>query len=94
VSNNNPYSESQFKTLKYCPAFPGRFGSIDDARSFCATFFETTTTCGHAGIRLHTPASAHYGTAREIHAQRAVTLDAAYTANLGRFFRDGALLQG
>jgi putative transposase len=40
VSNDNPYSEAQFKTLKYCPAFPGRFGSIHDARAFCAEFFE------------------------------------------------------
>lgn len=39
VSNDNPYSEAQFKTLKYCPSFPGRFGSIEDARAFCATFF-------------------------------------------------------
>src|SRR5213083_3386467 len=40
VSNDNPYSEAQFKTLKYCPAFPGRFGSIHDARAFCAVFFD------------------------------------------------------
>ncbi|MDZ7677075.1 MAG: integrase core domain-containing protein [Acidimicrobiales bacterium] len=40
VSNDNPYSEAQFKTLKYCPAFPTRFGSIADARSFCASFFD------------------------------------------------------
>jgi putative transposase len=40
VSNDNPYSEANFKTLKYCPAFPGRFGSIEDARAFCAVFFD------------------------------------------------------
>ena len=40
VSNDNPYSEAAFKTLKYCPAFPDRFGSIEDARAFCAEFFE------------------------------------------------------
>jgi putative transposase len=86
VSNDNPYSEANFKTLKYCPAFPGRFGSIEDARSFCAVFFDHYNHVHrHAGIGLHTPASVHYGTATEIRAQRCVTLDAAYTANPARF---------
>jgi putative transposase len=86
VSNDNPYSEANFKTLKYCPAFPGRFGSIEDARAFCADFFDHYNHVHrHAGIGLHTPASVHYGTADEIRAQRAVTLDAAYTANQARF---------
>lgn len=86
VSNDNPYSESQFKTLKYCPAFPGRFGSIEDARAFCAVFFDHYNHVHrHAGIGLHTPASVHYGTAAEIRAQRAVTLNAAYAANPARF---------
>jgi len=86
VSNDNPYSEAQFKTLKYCPAFPGRFGSIHDARSFCAAFFDHYNhEHRHAGIGLHTPASVHYGTAAEIRAQRAVTLAAAYAANPARF---------
>jgi putative transposase len=86
VSNDNPYSEAQFKTLKYCPAFPGRFGSIEDARAFCASFFDHYNHVHrHAGIGLHTPASVHFGTAREIRAQRAATLDAAYAANPARF---------
>jgi len=86
VSNDNPYSEANFKTLKYCPAFPGRFGSIEDARAFCAVFFDHYNHVHrHAGIGLHTPASVHYGTAREIRAQRAATLDAAYAANPARF---------
>jgi putative transposase len=86
VSNDNPYSEANFKTLKYCPAFPGRFGSIEDARSFCAVFFDHYNHVHrHTGIGLHTPASVHYGTAREIRAQRQVTLDAAYAANPARF---------
>ena len=86
VSNDNPYSESQFTTLKYCPAFPGRFGSIEDARAFCAVFFEHYNHVHrHAGIGLHTPASVHYGTAAEVRAQRQVTLDAAYAANPARF---------
>jgi putative transposase len=86
VSNDNPYSEANFKTLKYCPAFPGRFGSIEDARAFCAVFFEHYNHVHrHAGIGLHTPASVHYGTAAEVRAQRQVTLDAAYAANPARF---------
>lgn len=86
VSNDNPYSEAQFKTLKYCPAFPGRFGSIEDARAFCADFFEHYNHVHrHAGIGLHTAASVHYGTATEIRAKRAETLDAAYAANPARF---------
>ena len=86
VSNDNPYSEANFKTLKYCPAFPGRFGSIEDARAFCATFFEHYNHVHrHAGIGLHTAASVHYGTATEIRAKRAETLDAAYAANPARF---------
>ena len=86
VSNDNPYSEAGFKTLKYCPAFPGSFGSIQHARTFCETFFAYYNhEHRHSGIGLHTPASVHYGTATEIRAQRAVTLDAAYTANPDRF---------
>jgi putative transposase len=86
VSNDNPYSEAHFKTLKYCPAFPGRFGSIEDTRSFCTVFFDYYNHIHrHSGVGLHTAASVHYGTATEIRAQRATTLDAAYTANPGRF---------
>jgi putative transposase len=86
VSNDNPYSEAQFKTLKYCPAFPGRFGSIADARAFCTAFFDHYNHVHrHAGIGLHTPASVHYGTATEIRAARADTLTTAYEANPARF---------
>ena len=86
VSNDNPYSEAQFKTLKYCPAFPGNFGSIEDARQFCVQFFDHYNHIHrHSGIGLHTPASVHYGTATEIRAQRSVTLDAAYNENPARF---------
>jgi putative transposase len=86
VSNDNPYSEANFKTLKYCPAFPGHFGSIEDARQFCALFFDHYNHVHrHAGIGLHTPASVHFGTATEIRAQRAETLNAAYAANPTRF---------
>ncbi len=86
VSNDNPYSEANFKTLKYCPSFPGRFGSIEDARAFCTVFFDYYNHVHrHSGVALHTAASVHYGTATEIQAQRAATLDAAYAANPARF---------
>jgi putative transposase len=86
VSNDNPFSEAQFKTLKYCPAFPERFGCIEDARAFCATFFTYYNhEHRHSGIGYHTPASVHYDTAAEVRASRAATLDAAYTANPARF---------
>ncbi|HSS55345.1 MAG TPA: IS3 family transposase [Gaiellales bacterium] len=86
VSNDNPYSEAHFKTLKYCPAFPGRFGSLEDARSFCAAFFDYYNHIHrHSGLGLHTAASVHHGTAAEIRAQRAATLDTAYAVNPARF---------
>ncbi len=86
VSDDNPYSEAQFKTLKYCPAFPERFGSIEDARAFCEAFFAFYNhEHRHSGIGYHTPASVHYGTAAEVRAQRAETLEAAYALNPARF---------
>ena len=85
VSNDNPYSEAVNKTVKYCPAFPERFGSIQDARAFCTEFFDYYNhQHRHSGIALHTPASVHYGTATEIRAQRCVTLTDAYNANPAR----------
>jgi putative transposase len=86
VSNDNPYSEAAFKTLKYCPEFPKRFGSIEHARAFCAEFFEHYNHIHrHSGIGLHTPASLHYGTAAEIREQRQATLSAAFNDNPIRF---------
>lgn len=86
VSNDNPYSEAAFKTLKYAPAFPGNFGSLADARAFCEAFFSYYNhEHRHAGIGLHTPASVHYGTAGEIRRQRQATLHAAFDANPSRF---------
>jgi putative transposase len=88
TSNDNPYSEAAFKTLKYCPAFPDRFGSLADARAFATTFFNYYNHAHrHSGIGLHTPASVHFGTAAEIRAQRADTLTAAYQRNPHRFTR-------
>lgn len=86
VSNGNPYSEAHFKTLKYCPAFPGRFGSIEDANLFCAQFFAYyNREHRHSGIGMHTPATVHDGTAEVIQAHRTATLHAAFLAHPERF---------
>jgi putative transposase len=86
VSNDNPYSEAQFKTLKYRPDFPERFGSIEEARAFNQAFFGWYNTAHHhAGIGLLTPEALHYGRAPAIHAQRAAVLQAAYRAHPERF---------
>lgn len=86
VSNDNPYSEAAFKTLKYAPVFPETFGSLPDARVFCEDFFTYYNhEHRHSGIALHTPASVHHGTATEVRAQRQATLDAAYITNPERF---------
>ena len=86
VSNDNPFSEAAFKTLKYAPAFPGNFGSLPDARAFCERFFGYYNhEHRHSGIALHTPASVHYGTATQVRQQRRQTLQAAYAANPARF---------
>jgi putative transposase len=88
VSNDNPFSEAAFKTLKYCPSFPERFGCIEDARAFCDEFFNYYNHVHrHSGIGLHTPASVHYGTHVEIREQRQATLSAAFEANPIRFRR-------
>jgi putative transposase len=79
VSNDNPYSEALFKTLKYGPAFPDRFGSLDHAREFCAWFFdEYNHRHRHSGIGWHTPASVHHGHAHEVARKRQAVLDAAW----------------
>ena len=86
VSNDNPYSEAGFKTLKFCPAFPERFGSRQHATEFCRAFFEHYNHVHrHSGIGLHTPASVHFGTAESIRQDRGRVLDAAYAAHPERF---------
>ena len=86
MSNDNPYSEAAFKTLKYAPDFPETFGSLADARAFCEEFFAYYNhEHRHSGIGLHTPASVHYGTAARVRAERQATLDAAYAPNPERF---------
>jgi hypothetical protein len=87
-SNDNPYSEAQFKTMKYVPDFPQRFGSLEQARTFGDGFFLAYNhEHRHSGIGMHTPASAHFGTAARIRAQRQTTLDRAYAAHPHRFTR-------
>ena len=86
TSDDNPYSESQFKTMKYRPDFPERFGSIEDARSHCQTFFAwyNGQHC-HSGIGHMTPHSVHYGQAQVMRETRQATLNAAFDATPHRF---------
>lgn len=86
VSNDNPFSESQFKTLKYRPEFPDRFGSQEHGLEFCRAFFHWYNyEHYHSGIGLLTPAMVHYGTAEAVVSQRQQTLDVAYLAHPERF---------
>src|SRR6266404_6238506 len=86
VSDDNPYSEAQFKTLKYRPDFPPRFGSIEDARAHCQDFFRWyNTEHRHSGIGLMPPDTVHYGRSTALTAKRAVTLDIAFAAHPARF---------
>jgi putative transposase len=86
VSNDNPYSEAQFKTLKYRPAFPARFPSIEAARAHCQEFFSWyNNDHRHGSLGLHTAADIHHGHAPAVQAARARILDAAYSAHPERF---------
>ena len=86
VSDDNPYSESQFKTMKYRPDFPARFGSIADARAHCQRFFAWyNTEHRHSAIGYMTPASVHYGYAQAARATRQAALDAAFRTKPERF---------
>jgi putative transposase len=86
VSNDNPFSEAQFKTLKYRPAFPERFGSIQDARAHCHAFFLWyNAEHHHSGLGLLTPDDVHHGRAEQRVAARATLLATAYAAHPERF---------
>lgn len=88
VSNDNPFSESQFKTLKYRPAFPSRFGSLQDARVFCVNFFDWyNTQHRHSGIGFYRPEDVHYGRTGILQKQRQKALDQAYQLHPERFVR-------
>jgi putative transposase len=86
VSDDNPFSEAQFKTLKYRPDFPARFGCIEDARAHCQQFFPWyNDRHRHSGIGFMTPAAVHHGHAHALFQQRANTLDIAFAAHPKRF---------
>ena len=94
VSDDNPYSESHFRTLKYRPGFPDRFGSLlrvfqfNDSRSFSQEFFAWyNDEHRHSGLGLLSPAVVHYGLAPAAIAQRRAVLDSAYRAHPERFVR-------
>ena len=88
VSDDNPFSEAQFKTLKYRPDFPARFGSIEDARAFCQRFFAWyNAEHRHSGLGLHTPLDVHLGRADARNAARSIVLGAAFRTHPERFVR-------
>ena len=88
ASDDNPFSESQFKTLKYMPEFPERFGSIEDSRAFGQKFFPWYNhDHHHSGIALLTPVMLHYGLAGQVIELRQQVLDQAYARNPERFVR-------
>ena len=88
VADDNPYSESQFRTMKYRPEFPDRFGCIQDSRAFSQGFFRWyNEEHRHSGLGLLTPAMVHYGQAARILEQRQTVLDAAYQVHPERFVR-------
>lgn len=88
VSNDNPYSESQFKTMKYRPEFPERFGCYQDAHRFCAEFFPWYNhEHHHSGLGYLTPYEVHYGLAQKRREQRTVVLQHAYERHPQRFVR-------
>jgi len=88
VSNDNPFSESQFKTMKYRPEFPDRFGSIQHSRVFCINFFKWYNwEHYHSGIGLMVPGMVHYGKAKSIIEQRQIVLKTAYKKHPERFVK-------
>jgi putative transposase len=88
LSDDNPYSESQFKTLKYRPGFPDRFGSIQDGRAFCQDFFPWyNREHRHSGIGLLTPEMVHYGKSEAVISQRQIVLASAFDTHPERFVR-------
>jgi len=86
TSDDNPFSEAQFKTLKYRPDFPDRFGCIEDARQFCRAFFPWyNNEHKHTGINLLSPRNVHHGEAESIVASRQIVLNTAYALHPERF---------
>jgi putative transposase len=87
--DDNPFSEAAFKTLKYRPEFPERFGSFEDAQAFCTRFFRWyNDEHRHSGVGFHTPADVHYGRAEAKQVARARVLESAYAMHPERFVRN------
>jgi putative transposase len=88
VSDDNPFVEAHFKTLKYRAGYPGRFSSLEDARGFCQDFFRWYNESHfHSGISYLTPFSVHYGLADAILATRKYAVERGFNANPHRFAR-------
>jgi len=88
TSSDNPYSEAQFRTLKYQPNFPGKFGSLEDARTFLQGFFAWYNhEHRHSGIGLVTPAQRHSGDDKAVYGRRQLVLEAFYRQHPERFVR-------
>ncbi|MCY0924562.1 DDE-type integrase/transposase/recombinase, partial [Streptomyces sp. H27-G5] len=88
TSNDNPYSESQYKTLKYRHDFPDRFGCVEDARAWCERFFDWyNLEHRHSGIAMHTPFDVHFGLAEQLREMRADVLTSVYAKHPERFVR-------
>lgn len=86
TSDDNPFSEAHFKTMKYRPDYPNRFASLDEARAWARTFFAWYNEHHyHAGLNLMTPASVHYGESEVIHQHRQKVMSAAFAAYPERF---------
>ena len=86
VSNDNPFSESQFRTMKYGPEYPDRFAGFDDARDFCRKFFPWyNDDHRHSGLAYFTPADVHYGRVPDLLARRQAAMDQAYARTPERF---------
>lgn len=95
VSDDNPFSESHFKTMKYRPEFPKQFGSLQDSRAFCQNFFNWyNNEHYHSGIKLLTPATVHYNEGDDTIKQRQKILDIAYRENPTRFVNNRPKLSG
>lgn len=94
VSNDNPFSEAQFKTVKYHPTFPDLFGSIQDARAWAQDFFDWYNNHHrHSSLALMTPYMVHYGQAERVREQRKQVLALAYNTHPERFVRGLAALE-
>ena len=95
VSDDNPFSEAQFKTLKYRPGFPERFGSIQDAKAFCRTFFDWYNNVHyHSGLNWLTPATVHYGQTAPVLERRQHALNRAHQQHPERFVNVHRMIAG